>query len=288
MSPCCRRALSSADNSATLGALRGGVADFTGVGGQVGRGRVQTLADLNEGDEFSTRDGVEGATSARTSSAGANYFGRSTGIAEKLIGEITDDQIKNNRMDKVRAQQKENWFNQRAIHAQNRQRGQGVVFGESLDGKPREGGFIAREAMTSAATGSEEVSQRDLAKHLADIAALPAQRLDGEEWGELKLTDSDVVTETFEVRSSPRQTHVTEIPVRNDFNTFAPFRCAFLPGSSVAYTVDPGHGSMNRRSGEPVNVVVRYTPQETGSVAEAMLVFETEDMKKIYHFVGST
>ena len=276
-------------NSATLGALRGGVADVTGVGGQVGRGNVMTLDSLNDGDETK---GVEGATTSRTSSAGANYFGRSTGIAEKLINEgFAEADVKDHRMDCVRAQQKENWFNQRAIHSQNRQRGQGIVFGESQDGKPREGGFNAQAALSAtanAATSGGEVSQRDLANHMHDLAALPAQRLDGEEWGELRLTDADQITESFEVRSSPRQTHVTEIPVRNDYNTFAPFRCAFLPGSSNAFSVDPGHGSMNRRSGEPTEVVVRYTPQETGSVAEAMLVFETEDMKRIYSFVGST
>ena len=36
-------------------------------------------------------DDVTGATEARTASAGANYFGRSTGYADKLIDDITDD-----------------------------------------------------------------------------------------------------------------------------------------------------------------------------------------------------
>ena len=281
-------------NSATLGALRDGIADFTGVSGQVGRGNVQSLVDydqLNAGDEFATRDGeaaVKGVTEARTASAGKNYFGRSTGLAEKLINDgFSEFDVKNKRIDKVRAQQKENWFNQRAIHASNRAQGQGVVFGQEQQFKPREGGFIARDAMSAKGVGNAdgEISQKDLAKHLKDMALAPAARLDGEEWGALEV---DEVTQVFEVRSSPRQTHVTEINVINDYNTFAPFRCAFLPGSSAAYSVTPDAGTMNRRSGEPVNVVVRYTPQESGTIQEAILIFETEDMKKAYHFIGST
>ena len=276
-------------NSATLGAMRGGIADVTSAGAQVGRGNVQSLVDydaLNEGDEFGGSEG--GATSSRTASAGANYYGRSTGLADKLLNDgISEYDQKNNRMDKVRAQQKENWFNQRAIHASNRAQGQGVVFGQEQQFKPREGGFIARDAMSAKGVGNAdgEISQKDLAKHLKDMALAPAARLDGEEWGALEV---DEVTQVFEVRSSPRQTHVTEINVINDYNTFAPFRCAFLPGSSAAYSVTPDAGTMNRRSGEPVNVVVRYTPQESGTIQEAILIFETEDMKKAYHFIGST
>ena len=286
-------------NSATLGALRGGVADLTGATMDVGRGRVQSLVDpqatrdsdgyanMNEGDGK-----VSGATQSRTAAAGANYFGRSTGLADKLIDDITEEQRKSGRMDCVRAQQKENWFNQRAIHKNNRAQGQGVVFGESAEGRPSEGGFIARESISSSAwragASDNEISQRDLANHLSDLAAQPAERLDGGEWGPLAVTQSDQIEESFEVRASPRQTDVTEIAVRNDFNTFAPFRCALVPGSSSSFSVTPNHGSMNRRSGDPVDVTVRFTPQETGVVHEAYLIFETEDMKKVYHFTGST
>ena len=88
-------------------------------------------------------------------------------MAEKLINEITEDDLKTKRMDKVRAQQKENWFNQRAIHHQNRAQGQGVVYGEDQTLKPRDGGYNARDALDSKAMRSGvqdgEISQRDLA-----------------------------------------------------------------------------------------------------------------------------
>ena len=54
-----------------------------------------------------------GQRAAKAASAGANYYGRSTGLAEKLIAEITEEDLRSGKMDKVRAQQKENWFNQR-------------------------------------------------------------------------------------------------------------------------------------------------------------------------------
>ena len=195
-------------------------------------------------------------------------------------------------LSQVRAQQKENWYNQRAIHEQNRAQGQGVVFGDtSMEGRPTSGGYIAREAIASKAwrTGAREseISQHDLANHLSELASQEAPRLDGEEWGVLTDQGSEVI-ETFEVRASPRQTHVTEIDIRNDVNTFAPYRCGFISGSASSFSCDPTHGTMNRRSGEPIHCVVRYTPMETGTIQEATFVFETEDMKKVYKFVGST
>ncbi|KAL3905491.1 MAG: hypothetical protein SGPRY_010891, partial [Prymnesium sp.] len=259
-------------NSPTLGALRSGIADVTSAGHSVGRGTV-----------------VKGDTEARTAAAGKNYFGRSTGIADKIIENMNEEDVKMGRIDAVRAQQKENWFNQRAIHRANRAAGQGVVFGETTEGRPSEGGYVARDALDSAAWRSGvqelEISQRDLAKHLENLAAMPAERLDGQEWGELVITSADPITETYEVRVSPRQTSVTSIIVRNDYNTFAPYRCGLVSGSSSVFSVSPRHGTMNRRSGEPIEVVVRYTPQSPGEVHEAILVFETEDMKKIYKFI---
>jgi len=45
---------------------------------------------------------------------------------------------------------------------------------------------------------------------------------------------------------------------------------------------------MNRRTGEPISVVVRFTPQQVKDGAVATLVFETEDMRNIYKFIAST
>ena len=156
-------------NNPTLGALRGGIADVTETTMQIGRGQVAYNKLPTEGEN------VEGATDARTASAGANYFGRSTGLADKLIDAISDDDLKTGRMDRVRAQQKENWYNQRAIHNQNRAQGQGVVYGEENMIRPASGGYIARDTLDSktSRTGAKEseISQSDLANHLSELAS---------------------------------------------------------------------------------------------------------------------
>jgi hypothetical protein len=261
-------------NSATLGALRGGIADVTGATLAVGRGNVKS------------------ATDSRAASAGANYFGRSTGLAEKIVESMTEEDIKANKIDCVRAQQKENWFNQRAIHASNKAQGQGVVFGQTESGPGSGGGFNTQSALSSdvGRTGhiETEISQADLANHLHKLASAPAARLDGEEWSVAHFTATDDISDSFQLRTSVRQTHVTTINVQNNLNTFAPFRCDFVGGSSHSFDVEPRHGTMNRRSGEPVEVVVRFTPESPGDLHEAALVFETEDMKKVYLFEGST
>jgi hypothetical protein len=257
-------------NSATLGALRGGIADVTGATLEVGRGQVKS------------------ATNSRIASAGENYFGRSTGLAEKIIENMSEEDVKAGKVDCVRAQQKENWFNQRAIHAQNRARGQGVVHGEAQ----QRGGFKTSDSLSSDAWRSgavdAEISQKDLNKHLNELASMPAERLDGEAWDQLQATPADAVTETFEMRASPRSTDVVKIPIRNETNAFAPYRCELVYPSHATFEVSPNHGTMNRRSGEPTEVVVRYKPDAPGVTTEATVVFETEDMKRVYRFVGHT
>ena len=52
--------------------------------------------------------------------------------------------------------------------------------------------------------------------------------------------------------------------MKNAFNNFAPFRALFTGASSDDFSVTPEGGTMNRRSGEPVKLVVRYTPTAAG------------------------
>ena len=74
----------------------------------------------------------------------------------------------------------------------------------------------------------------------------------------------------------------------NMFNNFAPYRVALAPGSHPDFTVTPAGGTMNRRDSEPVHVLVRYNPQTYGEAKLAALIFETEDFKKVWNFIGST
>ena len=135
----------------------------------------------------------------------------------------------------------------------------------------------------------ESLSQADLAKHLADMTTGPTARLDGEAWDEVSFdVSSDEVTQTFEMKAAMRRTAVETILVQNDYNTFAPYQCKFAPGSHPDFSHDPAEGSMNRRSGEPTEITVRFSPKDNGAERVAALVFETEDMKKVYMFIGKT
>ena len=71
-------------------------------------------------------------------------------------------------------------------------------------------------------------------------------------------------------------------------NTFAPYRVAFAPGSHEDFSVSPTAGTMNRRASDPVNLVVRYMPKTYGEAKLAALIFETEDFKTVWNFIGST
>lgn len=216
------------------------------------------------------RGAVKSATDSRVASAGKNYFGRSTGYAEQKIAEITQKDVESGKMDCVRAQQLENWQNQRAIAKQNRKMGQGVVFGEDTT------------------SGTDGVSQRDLAKHLDTMRNTAAARLDGEEWQEVTAADVEEVEATFSVNARAGGVSLTEILVSNLYNTFAPYQCDFTTDSPTEFSVSPSAGSMNRRSGEPIKLTVRFQPTAYSEPLLGTLVFETEDFKKVYKFIGST
>lgn len=72
------------------------------------------------------------------------------------------------------------------------------------------------------------------------------------------------------------------------FNTYAPYQCGFTADSPPEFSVSPTEGSMNRRSGDPIEVTVRFQPKASTEGLVGTLVFETEDFKKIYKFIGST
>jgi hypothetical protein len=244
-------------------------------------------AEVGEGGMNVGRGQVKSATTSRTASAGKNYFGRSTGYAEKRIAEISESDLKNHKMDCVRAQQLENWHNQRNIAKENRAQGQGVVFGE----KKQAGHYIAREALAAgrgASTDGEEISQKDLAKHLESLSTTATERLDGGAWEEVTAEDDEEVTETIELKAPVGGVEIHTLKVKNQFNTFAPYQCKFTADSPIEFSASPNEGSMNRRTGDPIEVTVRFNPKSYGEPVVGKLVFETEDFKNVYKFIGST
>jgi len=257
-------------NSASI--VRGGMGSA-----QVGQGGV------NVG-----RGQVKAATDAKIASAGKNYFGRSTGYADKKIAEISEEDRRSGKMDCVRAQQLENWHNQRGIAKENRAQGQGVVFGE----KKQSGHYNVQDALSSDAwrQGKQEgveLSQKDLASHLDTLRTAPAARLDGQAWEQVSADDGHV-QETIEMKAPSGGVDLHTLLVKNQVNTFAPFQCDFTADSAVEFTVSPTEGSMNRRSGDPIELTVRFNPKGYGEPVVGSLVFETEDFKHVYRVIGST
>ena len=220
----------------------------------------------------------------------------------------------------------ENWQNQQAMNAANRQSGQGTMFGSpaqtgASNVRNRAGAYDPNAQSGDMAINKLEISQADLTKHLDDLASAPAERLDGEEWGPVTAAGADL-EESYALRAPAGGVQIQEIkvvnmcalyarpspqsrmrrwhtgptatppppppPLRVRFNTFAPYRVAFAPGASSEWSVSPTSGSMNRRDGAPIAVTVRFNPNEYGEARAATLVFETEDMKKVYSLIGST
>jgi hypothetical protein len=270
-------------NSASI--VRGGfgAASVGGGGVNVGRGNVIS------------------ATDSKIASAGKNYFGRSTGYADKKLDELAEEQEKlrasgqsakadlaRHTMDCVRAQQMENWHNQRGIAKENRAAGQGVVYGA-----PQQSGrFDAQEALCSdKGRGGEqegvELDQRKLANHMEAMRSAPTARLDGAAWEEATALGA-TQKETTEMRAPVGGVDVANILVKNEMNTFAPFQCRFTSDTPIEFSVTPTEGSMNRRSGAPTEVVVRFNPKEYGDAKVGTLIFETEDFKSVYSIIGST
>ena len=59
---------------------------------------------------------------------------------------------------------------------------------------------------------------------------------------------------TTEMHAPVGGVDVATILVKNQVNTFAPYQCRFTADSAPEFSVSPSEGSMNRRSGAPIEV----------------------------------
>ena len=79
---------------------------------------------------------------------------------------------------------------------------------------------------------------------------------------------------------------VTGMTAGDEFSTYADFTAGFTAGSSSAVTVEPTHGTLNRRAGDPQEFVIKFQPTDYADSYDATLVIETEDMKQTYEIIG--
>jgi hypothetical protein len=77
----------------------------------------------------------------------------------------------------------------------------------------------------------------------------------------------------------------TTLTIKNEFSTYDDFVAGFADGGSDAITVEPTSGTLNRRSGEPQEFVIKFQPTAFAPSYEAKLVIETESVKWTYDVV---
>lgn len=250
------RDLEDCHNSVTDGALRDGIAQIELSRSFSGGGRVyqmETMEDLpNEDHEFKGDSGAK----SRERSAGANYYGRTTGYRDKLVEKG---------MHYVRAQQMENWMNQRALHEAK---------------VAQEGGQKARGQISGAFQEKKEGKKgwMDVRAEESDV-----------DWGEATEKDGDL-QEPIKMKSSVGGISTTKLSIKNIRNAFSDYAARLTPDSYGAFEISPRFGKMNRKSGgEPVELVIKYRPGEPAvNPHEATLVFETEDFKRVWKLTGRT
>jgi len=228
--------------------------EFDGGDGQQGvAGDGQTgldKSDFNTGELATSRKARDMSKSVNRSAKNA-WGTTSTGYAEQLIEEKG--------MDITRAQQLENWANQREIHMKAQDRN---AMAESFD-----------------SPDNAEVDWRTLGKF--GVERNEDTNLD-EEFGAVVAGD---ITGTIEFNIGTGAVQVKDLAVDNEYMGFADFRASFTPDTPGCYQLEPTEGSLQK--GNPTNFVIRFRPESMGTFNGA-LVIETEDFKKTWYLIGTT
>lgn len=226
--------------------------EFDGGDGQMGvAGDGQKGLDK---EDFNTGALASQMNKSRARSA-KNAWGTSTGYAETLLEN-------NQNMDASRAQQLENWHQQREIQAKKNEQ---KYMTEQFDNNMESGEADWR---TLAKFGVERNQEFDL----------------NEAFGQTSVADGDMEG-TIELVARSGGIGYHEFSLRNPFMGFADFRASFTPETSAEWTVDPCEGSLMQR--EDTTFTVKFRPNNMG-ISEGYLVIETEDFKKVWKLTGST
>mmetsp|Transcript_8527 Transcript_8527/g.12145 ORF Transcript_8527/g.12145 Transcript_8527/m.12145 type:complete len:324 (-) Transcript_8527:185-1156(-) len=182
-----------------------------------------------------------------------NAWGTSTGYADELIQKTG--------MDTARAQQLENWANQREVVAKNQQ----------LKFMTEEFDQIEANAeadwRTLGSFGVERNEEFDLDEEFGPVVA------------------GDTLEGTYELTARPNGgAQTVDLPIKNPYMGFADFRMAFTPETPLCWSVTPNEGSLSKTA---TDFVIKFRPENIG-VFEGYLVLQTEDLKMTWKVVGST
>ena len=161
----------------------------------------------------------------------------------------SDELLLNNpNMDTVRAQQLNNWANQREISMTN---------SHSYMNDVEEYNTIQEEEDQYESSFDHEVQAGNVIERETIVLQAPVNS----------------GTATY------------ELMVKNIYMGFAPYRAAFVDDDANEWSVTPNDGVL--KSSADTQFIIRYTPQNNG-VSRAHFVIETEDFVKTWKVVGST
>jgi len=233
-----------------------------------GPGNLETFVEFDEFDGGDGQMGVAGdgqqgldkigssPTMAKSMAksnimSAKNAWGTSTGYA---------DELREKGVETSRAQQFENWGNQRQVWRKQ----QAVREMEAADTNAQSAELDWREL---ASFGVERNQDFSLDETFGDVSA------------------GDEIEDTISFKSMINKFDGKSILLKNQFMGFADFRASFTSASGKQWSVSPMEGSMNAK--EDTEFIVRFRPSKP-EVSEGYLVIETEDFKKTYKVIGST
>ena len=206
-----------------------------------------------DGKKGLDKEWAGGAEMAKSKSMSAkNAWGKATGYADELIAQGVDTS---------KAQQLENWKNQREVQEQ---RNYQKYMTEEFDNQKDDENWRMLSKF-----GGELVQQDvDLDQELG--AVQPGQQLTG----------------VIELTSRLNQAAVHEFSIKNPFMGFSDYRARFTYMTNPAdWSISPTDGSLNGR-GSPQDFIVKFRPQSP-TVSEGFLVIETEEDKWTYKLIGT-
>jgi len=240
---------------------------FDGGDGQVGvigdGKNAMEEYDMNQAVEVRRKNMVGGSESKLNAK---NAWGTSTGYAEELkkkgmveYNEYGED------VKQQKRQQLENWRNQQELRIQK-------------DGQMKQLADLQGKEYQAINHGSY-LAQFD--KKPADMDIIAGNR-------DTFVADTLVAGDAMGVlacKATLNGRGGTTLTIKNEFSTYDDFVAGFADGGSDAITVEPTSGTLNRRSGEPQEFVIKFQPTAFAPSYEAKLVIETESVKWTYDVV---
>mmetsp|Transcript_12150 Transcript_12150/g.18264 ORF Transcript_12150/g.18264 Transcript_12150/m.18264 type:complete len:308 (-) Transcript_12150:183-1106(-) len=223
--------------------------EFDGGDGQMGVAGDGSVGLEKFGDDVQAT--VVGARDNTSRSRSAkNAWGTSTGYA---------DQLRDKGVETARAQQLENWANQREVYHKTRE--------------------SERMAATDTVADHEE-DWRMLSKY-------GAERVTDTNYDEAfgAVVPGGELVGTIEMKSVMNRAETSTISLKNPYMGYADFRAAVTADTPPDFSVTPSEGSLSK---DPVEIIVKFRPNAPVVHAIGYLVIETEDFKKTWQLIGTT